>query len=142
MTNRPDEDRPVVEMDEGECWTLLEEEHVGRLGYHLLDEIHVVPVNYTVRDQTFVILSAAGNKLLAAELHEPVALEIDRFRTADAWSVLVRGRLERVPEDEAERLDIPPEASWVPTMKYDVVRVRPDVVTGRRFLLHRPDATP
>ena len=96
-------------------------------------------MNYTVHDQTFVILSTEGNKLVAAELEEQVALEIDRFRTADAWSVLVRGRLERVPEDEADRLDIPPETSWVPTMKYDVVRVRPDVITGRRFLLRRPE---
>lgn len=139
MGTQPTEERPVVELGEEECWALLAQERVGRLGYRLLDEIHVVPVNYVIREGALAILSGAGNKLLAAELHEQVALEIDRFRRGDAWSVLVRGWLQHVPEDEAERLAVPEEASWVPTLKYDVVRVLPDVVTGRRFLL-RPGA--
>ena len=131
----PDADRPVVELSDDECWARLEEERVGRLGYQLVDEIHVVPINYAVADRTLLLRTAAGNKLLAAELHAEVALEIDRFGPDDAWSVLMRGGLQHLEEDEAERLGELGDWTWVPTLKYDLVRVVPTAVTGRHFFL-------
>lgn len=132
---RPDADQPVVEMSAEECWTRLAAERVGRLGYRLVDEIHVIPINYAVVDQTLVFRTAAGGKLLAAELHADVALEIDWFGEDDAWSVMVRGTLQHLDEDEAERLDGLGDWTWVPTYKYDLIRVVPSVVTGRQFFL-------
>jgi len=135
MVIRPDEEQPVVELGEDECWALLADERFGRLGYGLPDEIHIVPVNHAVVDRSLFIATGAGNKLLAAELHSQVALEIDRLDVHDAWSVLVRGRLRHLEEDEVERLDLP--TPWVPTFKYDVVQIVPEVVTGRRFFIER-----
>ena len=58
-----------------ECWALLREESVGRLGYRLVDELHVVPVNYVVRDD--VVLVAAEARLAAPrERADDVAADV------------------------------------------------------------------
>ena len=137
MTARPDSEHPVVTLDEQECWELLAGEHFGRLGYRLVDEIHVVPVNYGVHDGVLAVRTAAGNKLLAAEMGAEVGFEIDGFVADDeAWSVLVRGHLRRLDERHARLLEdeVP---SWVPVLKYEVLEVDPATVVGRRFLLQR-----
>lgn len=131
------EDQPMVELTVEECWALLSEAEVGRLAYRLVDEIHLVPLNYAVEGRSILFRTAAGNKLLAAELESEVAFEIDWFGDETAWSVLVRGHLRHLDEVEQDRLaglDIHP---WVPTLKYDHVELTPSAVTGRRFLLRR-----
>ena len=137
MTGPPTTESPIVVLDEEECWALLSGEHFGRLGYRLVDEIHVVPVNYAVHDGVLAVRTSAGNKLLAAEMGSDVGLEIDGFAADDeAWSVLVRGHLRRLDEQQARLLEdeVP---SWVPVLKYEVLEVAPEVVAGRRFLVHR-----
>lgn len=121
-----------------ECWALLQQESIGRLGYRLVDELHVVPVNYVVRGDAVLVATGEGNKLLAAEMHAEAALEIDDLRGEEAWSVLVRGRLEHVDEGPAEAFADVAAMSWLPTFKYDVIRLAPTAVTGRRFRVHRP----
>jgi uncharacterized protein len=134
---RPSADRPVIVLDHEESWALLAAEQFGRLGYHLVDEIHVVPVNYAVHESALLVRTAAGNKLLAAEMRSEVGFEIDGFEDVDlAWSVLVRGHLRRLDERRA-RLVADQVPSWVPTLKYDVVELVPEVVVGRRLLLDR-----
>jgi uncharacterized protein len=132
-------DDPMVELTLEECWALLEKEQFGRLAYRLVDEVHLVPINYATDGSSLLFRTASGNKLLAAALHSDVALEIDWHDDLSAWSVLARGRLRRLGEDEAHRLDDLPFQPWVPTLKYDVVELEPEVVTGRRFRLQRPE---
>ena len=132
-------DDAVVELSAEDCWALLEAEEFGRLAYRLVDEVHVVPINYAVDDGSLLFRTASGGKLLAAALSSDVALEIDWHDDRAAWSVVARGHLRRLSEDEAHRLDEIDRRSWVPTLKYDVVELAPDVVTGRRFRLPRPE---
>jgi nitroimidazol reductase NimA-like FMN-containing flavoprotein (pyridoxamine 5'-phosphate oxidase superfamily) len=99
-----------------------------------------VPLNYVAEGDGLLIRTASGNKLLAAALHSDVALEIDWHDDDAAWSVVARGRLRRLEEDEQHRLDGMPQQPWVPTLKYDVVELVPTVVTGRRFRLERHPA--
>ena len=134
-----DADNPVAELTTDECWELLAGEELGRLAYRLVDEVHLVPINYVVDAQTLLFRTGSGNKLLAAALHTDVAFEIDWYDDTSAWSVVVRGTLRRLGEDEQHRLDSLPRQPWVPTPKYDVVELAPGVVTGRRFLLQRLD---
>lgn len=134
------EDEPVAELSAEECWELLDVEEFGRLAYRLVDEVHLVPVNYAVDEGSLLFRTASGNKLLAAALHSDVALEIDWHDERAAWSVVVRGRLRRLAEDEAHRVEGRLLEPWVPTLKYDVVELVPETVTGRRFLLRRPGA--
>lgn len=131
------EDQPVVELTVEECWDLLSGAEIGRLAYRLVDEIHLVPINYTVEDRSILFRTAAGNKLLAAELESEVAFEIDWVGEDSAWSVLARGHLRHLDEAEEERLSGLREHPWVPSLKYDHVELTPAVVTGRRFLLRR-----
>jgi nitroimidazol reductase NimA-like FMN-containing flavoprotein (pyridoxamine 5'-phosphate oxidase superfamily) len=135
----PTDEEPVVELTEVECWELLEDEQFGRLAYRLVDEVHLVPINYVAEGRSLLFRTGSGNKLLAAALHSDVALEIDWHDDRTAWSVVVRGRLRRLAEDEADRVDALPLHPWVPTLKYDVVELAAEVVTGRRFQLHRPE---
>jgi hypothetical protein len=138
MTFPTDED-PVVELTTEECWELLEGEQFGRLAYRLVDEVHLVPINYVADGRTLLFRTGSGNKLLAAALHSDVALEIDWYDDVAAWSVVARGRLRRLGEDEAHRVESLPLQPWVSTVKPDVVELDPEVVTGRRFRLHRPE---
>jgi len=133
-------DVPVVELTLEECWALLEDEEFGRLAYRLVDEVHLVPINYVVDGRSIMFRTASGNKLLAAALSSDVALEIDWHDDLAAWSVVARGRLRRLEESEAHKVDDLAGQPWVPTLKYDVVELDPEVVTGRRFRLHRPES--
>ena len=132
-------DDNVIELTPEECWELLEGEEFGRLAYRLVDEVHLVPVNYVVDNRSLLISTAPGNKLLAAVLQSDVAFEIDWRDDRSAWSVVARGRLRQLGEDEERRADDHVERPWVETPKYDVIELQPDVVTGRRFRLHVPE---
>lgn len=135
------EDQPVGELTTSECWELLDLEEFGRLAYRLVDEVHLVPINYVVDAGSLLFRTTSGNKLLAAALHSDVAFEIDWHDDSAAWSVVVRGKLHRLPENQEHRVDDLPVHPWVPTLKYDVVELVPDVVSGRRFVLRRDPPT-
>jgi nitroimidazol reductase NimA-like FMN-containing flavoprotein (pyridoxamine 5'-phosphate oxidase superfamily) len=47
-----DADNPVAELTADECWELLQAEELGRLAYRLVDEVHLVPINYVVDGDT------------------------------------------------------------------------------------------
>ncbi|WP_309650283.1 pyridoxamine 5'-phosphate oxidase family protein [Nocardioides sp.] len=133
----PYTESPVRELSVEECWSLLDSEEIGRLAYRLVDEIHVVPLNYVVDQGELLFRTTPGNKLFAAALHSEVAFEIDWFGDDVAWSVVARGRMRVLDEVEEHRVDTLPLRPWVATLKYDVVGVRPEVVTGRTFTLDR-----
>ncbi len=135
----PSIDEPVQRLDAEECWELLEGEELGRLAYRLVDEVHIVPINYVVDGRSLLFRTASGNKLLAAALHSDVALEIDWHDDTTAWSVVARGHLQQLEEDQEHRVDDLPLHPWVPTLKYDVVELVPESVTGRYFRLQRDE---
>ena len=138
---RLDDERPVLELSAEECWALLRSQEIGRVAYRLVDEVHIVPVNYLVDRGRLLIRSGSGNKLLAAALNSDAALEIDWFDDQNAWSVVVRGRLQRLTDHERNELGDLPLHSWVPTPKAELLDLLPAELTGRRFLLRRgPDA--
>jgi nitroimidazol reductase NimA-like FMN-containing flavoprotein (pyridoxamine 5'-phosphate oxidase superfamily) len=136
----PSRDEPVQRLGSDECWELLEGEEFGRLAYRLVDEVHIVPINYIVDGRSILFRTASGNKLLAAALHSDVALEIDWHDDTSAWSVVARGHLQQLEEDEEHRVDDLPLHPWVPTLKYDVVELVPETVTGRSFHLERDES--
>ena len=133
------DDEPVAELSADECWELLQIEEFGRLAYRLVDEVHLVPINYLADAGALLFQTASGNKLLAAALHSDVAFEIDWHDDRTAWSVVVRGQLRRLPEDEVHRVEGRLHEPWVPALRYDVVEIVPSNVSGRRFRLRRPD---
>lgn len=130
-----DEGTQVEELTTQECWEMLRDEDLGRLAFRVVDEVHILPINYAVRGESLLFLTAEGTKLLGVVMESSVALEIDSYDDETARSVVVRGSARLLPEDEAHVADDLMTLSWVlpETPKYNVVCIDPKVVTGRRF---------
>ena len=132
-TREPIIDTAPRRLDPEECWELLSENRFGRLAYRLVDEVHIVPLDYVVEGHSLYLRTNAGNKLLAAELSSDVALEIDRYDEEHPWSVVARGRLRRFAEPEREPSVDFPERSWFVVEGSEVLELVVDAVEGRRF---------
>ncbi len=132
------EEEPMGLMTTEECWDMLRAHEFGRLAFHLGGEVHLTPINYAVEHDTLLFRTAEGSKLLAVEMNSDVAFEIDEFSEQHARSVIVRGVARHLPEDEEHRAENVPLRPWVPSLKYDVVEIRPTEISGRTFELSRP----
>ncbi|MER3387162.1 MAG: pyridoxamine 5'-phosphate oxidase family protein [Microcella pacifica] len=124
----------ITELDTEDCWRILSATELGRIAASAGDSIDIFPVNFAVDDHAIVFRTAPGTKLLELAINDRVAFEVDGHDEATAWSVVVKGRAERVERqsdmDAAEELGLRP---WIPTLKYRWVRIEPTEVTGRRF---------
>ena len=79
------EHSPVSNLTTEQCWELLHAQEFGRLAFHLLDEVHIVPLNYAVdADRRLVFRTAEGSKLLGLTINDDVAFEIDEFGDEEA----------------------------------------------------------
>lgn len=136
-------DETITVLDTEECWRLLHSQEFGRLAFHLGGEVHITPVNYAVDptgadEPTLLFRTSPGSKLLGVVLNPDVAFEIDAFEDERATSVVVRGVARRLEEDEEHRAENLPLRPWVPSLRYDVVEIRPTEISGRAFELSRP----
>ena len=118
-----------------ECWRLLGDQRLGRIGLVVDGEPVILPVNYVVHERSIVFRTAGGTKLASATAWPVVSFEIDGTEGArGGWSVLVTGRAERVHDDrtrrEVEALGLEP---WAPGLKLNWLRIVPRRVTGRRL---------
>ncbi|WP_377639722.1 pyridoxamine 5'-phosphate oxidase family protein [Oryzobacter terrae] len=135
MTDHP----PTVELSDEECWAMLHDQELGRLAFHLADEVHLVPVNFAVdHDRRLVIRTAEGSKLLGLTMNADVAFEVDEVVDDVASSVVIRGRAHELHGAEADAVDQLPLRPWVDEVRPVVVAIEVDEMTGRRHHLHRP----
>ena len=132
------DDDIITELDQEECWKALRADEFGRLAYRSGDEIDLVPLNYAVDGDTLLFRTAEGSKLLGIVMHPDVVFEIDSYDESTARSVIVRGTARLLEEDEEHRAETTRLRPWLPTLKYNVVEIRPVKITGRRFNLARP----
>ena len=123
---------PVTRLSDQECWDRLAEQQLGRLVTRVGDVLDIFPVNYTVDGESLVFRTAEGSKLTEIAINDEVLFEADEYTETDAWSVVVRGRARRLDTveevAEADRLPLQP---WVPTLKYNYVRITPASLSGR-----------
>ena len=137
-------DDPISRLDEEQCWEFLRTHELGRLAYHLVDEVHIVPVNYAVDHdrvtgrRSVLFRTAGGSKLLGVVMNADVAFEVDELRGEHATSVILRGRARRLEEDEEHRAENIPLRPWVATPKWNVVEIDVTEISGRGFDLARP----
>lgn len=129
------DDDTVTELPLDECWELLRAHAMGRLAFHLGDQVNITPINYVVDKDTLLFRTAEGSKLLGVVMNENVAFEIDGESGNSAWSVIVRGTAKLLDEFAAHRADDLPLRPWVGSYKYNVVEITPTAITGRRFVL-------
>ncbi|WP_282699710.1 pyridoxamine 5'-phosphate oxidase family protein [Streptomyces sp. CC219B] len=125
-----------TELSPAECRALLATHGVGRLAVPTETGPVVVPVNYTVLDDTIVFRTRLGTTPAQASGCQ-VAFEVDRIDDAfsSGWSVLVRGYARTVTDpDEASRLDERAySAPWAGGRRALWVRIEPRTVSGRRI---------
>jgi nitroimidazol reductase NimA-like FMN-containing flavoprotein (pyridoxamine 5'-phosphate oxidase superfamily) len=110
----------------------------GRLGISTAQAPIIQPVNFTYHERRIVIRLGSGHlvDIISGSL---VAFEVDDVdRDAHkAWSVLVRGLATPLEESEREVIAKVAPEPLVPSPGDMVFVVRLDVVTGRRFPLHK-----
>lgn len=124
----------VGRLDEQACWEKLGEQELGRLVTHVGDVLDIFPVNYVVDEETLVFRTAPGSKLFELSVNDEVLFEVDDHTDTHAWSVIVRGRATLLSTAaEVRHADELPLTPWIPTLKYQYVRITPHMLSGRMF---------
>lgn len=135
----------TTELTVAQCWQALREGVVGRLAVVHDRRPDIFPINYAVDHGTLVFRTGSGTLFQSAD-GTFVALEVDGYdvEQAEAWSVVARGVAHEVYQLddalEAMRLPLYP---WHDAPKPRIVRIHPDSVSGRRFVVkggHRATA--
>lgn len=128
------DNNPVIALSDAECWARLEAHELGRLVTSVGNVIDIFPVNYVVDEQSILFRTAEGSKLVELTLNDSVLFEIDDHTEQEAWSVVVRGSARRLDTSaEVERADGLGLQPWIPTLKYNYVRITPTSLSGRAF---------
>lgn len=127
----------MVELSRDEALKLLGTVHLGRVAFTDQALPAIRPVNHLVDDGDIIVRTHGGSALLARALQsEVVAYEADEIdaATRTGWSVVVTGTATRVTDPGAliryERLLMP----WVDAEMGQVVRIRPEIVSGYRLV--------
>jgi nitroimidazol reductase NimA-like FMN-containing flavoprotein (pyridoxamine 5'-phosphate oxidase superfamily) len=143
LPGRPIVDSEAVLVDQGlellteeECRDLLASEQVGRVGITIGALPAIFPVNYRMIGGEVVFRTGEGLKRRAALRGTVVGFEVDRVdpATRTGWSVLVVGVAEEFePAQDGENVywDISP---WAEGERSHFIRIRTDVVSGRRII--------
>jgi uncharacterized protein len=125
------------ELTSGECHALLEAGLVGRVAMCTPMGPHIVPVNYSVVDQSVILRTTPYSVLGSHAQGTILALEVDQFdyERHRGWSVVARGRAEVVTgaddlEDIKRRWE--PRA-WAAGSRNLFLRIRWSELTGRRL---------
>ncbi len=122
----------VTFLTDRECWDRLAEQELGRLVTHVGDVLDIFPVTYTVDGESIVFRTAEGSKLTELSINDQVLFEVDEYTDTDAWSVVVRGTATRLETaDEVRAADALPLTPWIPTLKYNYVRIVAASLSGR-----------
>jgi len=112
-----------------ECWSLVGTSGVGRVGLTVDGTTRIVPVNYSVADDTVYFRTAPGT-VLSNVASQKVAFEVDDFdaETRSGWSVCIIGS--GLACAEGVGLDVD---TWAPGQRDKRYRVVTDEVTGRKL---------
>ncbi|WP_353950207.1 pyridoxamine 5'-phosphate oxidase family protein [Knoellia sp. S7-12] len=135
--HQPQSSQDIRTIAPNESWDLLRQDSLGRLAVVHDDAPDIFPVNYIVDHGTVVVRTSGGTKHNAARNHV-VAFEVDGrvLDPAEAWSVVIRGRATEVyAVDEAIEIMDLPLSPWAPGAKPHLLRITPDSITGRRFMI-------
>lgn len=124
-----------------ECLRLLGQAPIGRIVFTEQALPAVQPVHYALDGDSVVIRTTVGSKLAAAARNSIVAFEVDQIDAGHevGWSVTVVGHAEMVTEaKEIDRLAGLALHSWSPAEPTHFIRVRMEMIRGRRLVPHPP----
>src|SRR4051812_12100415 len=119
-------------LNEDDCWRLMATKAVGRVGVTIGALPAIFPVNFVLGDGEIVFRTGEGTKLRAALNRSVVAFEVDDADPVyhGGWSVHAVGVAEVVSADDDPDVSVAP---WAPGQRDTLVRIRPELITGRRI---------
>ena len=124
-------------LSHAECLRLLRGSLVGRVIVTDKALPAAFPVNFALLDEDVIFLTRPGSKLEAAAAEEVVAFEADEIDPIHqaGWSVLIQGWASVLtdPSDLARARALPLRP-WAPGEGLQFVRIRLELVSGRRLL--------
>jgi len=125
------------ELSPQESRELLEAGLVGRVAVCTPMGPHIVPVNYSVVNDTLIVRTTPYSVLGSHARGSTLALEVDQFdyERQHGWSVVARGRAEVVTSaDEFEEIRAVWEPRpWAAGSRNLLLRIRWTELTGRRL---------
>jgi nitroimidazol reductase NimA-like FMN-containing flavoprotein (pyridoxamine 5'-phosphate oxidase superfamily) len=128
-----------------ECLALMGSVPVGRVVFTDRALPAIQPVDFVLVGEDVIIATAPGSKLAAATRGAIVAFEVDAFDAGDeaGWSVTVLGQARAVDDSrEIDGLSRLPLRPWIPGRHDHFIRIRSDVVSGRRIHAITVEARP
>ncbi|MEU9023980.1 pyridoxamine 5'-phosphate oxidase family protein [Actinomadura sp. NPDC048394] len=120
----------------GECRDLLRHAEVGRIVFTHNALPAIQPVNYVLDGEDIVFRTSRTSRLATAATGTIVAFEIDEFDvdTRTGWSVVAVGPARRVSAPgEVALLQGIELRTWAPGQRDLLIRVRPEMLSGRRI---------
>ncbi len=130
-------DAGLETLSEAECFALAARRPIGRVAVSCGALPAVFPVNFCLVGHDVIFRTAAGTKLSAALDRTVVAFEVDDFDAAGhaGWSVLMIGQATEVGAEELAPLEPLPVRPWARGARDHVVRIRCELVSGRRIVM-------
>jgi nitroimidazol reductase NimA-like FMN-containing flavoprotein (pyridoxamine 5'-phosphate oxidase superfamily) len=134
MDEKVTQSDPLEVLGDEEAWRRVRGQELGRLVTHVGDVLDIFPVNYALDGESVLFRTAEGSKLFELTVNDEVLFEVDDHTDTDAWSVIIRGKARRLEtSEEVAHADTLPLRPWLPTLKYNYVRIEPTTVSGRAF---------
>ena len=135
----------MLELGRPECLRLLAATSIGRVVVSVpgWDHPMIRPVNYLFDESSQCVLlrSAPGSKLHALLRSGKAAFEIDGIDHAGSvgCSVIIAGICEEITDtSELRRVDALGLEPWAPGLKGHWIRIRANVISGRRIVTTAP----
>ena len=90
----------VDALTRSECMELLDQARVGRVGVSIDALPAILPVNFTLLDESILFCTVPGTSLARAVAASVVAFQVDSYDPAGStgWSVLAVGRANEITE--------------------------------------------
>ncbi len=128
-------DDGMERLSQEESLRLLGSTGFGRIGISLGAMPVILPVAFILLGGDIVFRTGEGAKLRTALDDTVVAFQADQADPArrEGWSVLVVGRASEVRGADLEALSPVSLTAWAPGEGGHIVRIRPELVAGRRM---------
>ncbi len=128
---------PLIEnLSASTCWALLRTVPIGRIALPGIEDIEIFPVNYVVDGSSIVFRTAPGTKRTLIGDGARCSFEADHIDVGEqlVWSVVLKGSVRPVVGHDAIIATFDMAVStWQAGPKPTYIRLKPQVVTGRRF---------
>ena len=130
----------LEELDESECWDLLAQGTIGRVGLHFGAIPRIVPMNFALIDKCILVCTAEGGAVTHALRESVVAFQVDAFHLhQEEWSVVAVGPTAKVTDLRTlQAVDGLLMGPWAPGDRHCVTRIEPGHISGQRLVQRSP----